>query len=85
MDSTLSPTSPEDHGPVLKNTAIAFIILETCFVILRYVSRAIIRAPSGIDDYLMPLAWLFNMAVCGVSLGKYRSRKQTCLQNLPAD
>lgn len=77
MDPSLLPKSafyPDDRGHQLKNTAIAFIVVETLFVGLRYVSRYLIRSRSGADDWLMPLAWLFNVGLCAISLGKIISR-----------
>ena len=61
---------PDDRGHQLQNTAIAFIVVETLFVGLRYVSRYLIRSRRGADDFLMPLAWLFNVGLCGISIGK---------------
>lgn len=60
----------EYSGSVLSNTAIAFIILSTLFVGFRYVSRWMIKVPRGVDDYLVPCAWIFNIAMCGVTLGE---------------
>ena len=62
--------SSEYIGSVLSNTAIAFIVLETIFVGFRYVSRYMLSAPTGVDDFLVPVAWIFNLAMCGVTLGE---------------
>jgi hypothetical protein len=73
MDPSKLPPSaflPDDRGHQLKNTAIAFMVVETLFVGLRYVSRYLIRSRSGADDWLMPLAWVFNIGLCGVAIGK---------------
>ncbi|KAL1957329.1 hypothetical protein VTO42DRAFT_6118 [Malbranchea cinnamomea] len=68
MDPNTPSPSPESIGHVLRNTALAFIVLESVFVVCRYVSRYQIQAPTGADDFLMPLAWVFNVALCGITI-----------------
>lgn len=70
MDQTIPPPSADSIASVLSNTAIAFIVMETAFVAFRYVSRYMIRAPTGVDDFLIPFAWLFNVALCGITIGR---------------
>ena len=56
-------------GGRLRDTAIAFIVLEVGFVTLRYVSRALGKLPLGVNDYLMIPAlvvWLGSVE-CPVS------------------
>lgn len=57
-------------GYILQNTAIAFIVLETVFVALRYLAQRIGRKPFGIDDWLMMPAWLFCFGANIAPLGK---------------
>jgi hypothetical protein len=71
MDPSLLPSSPESQGHILMNTAIAFAVIECFFVAMRYVSRNLIRAETGVDDYLIPLALISNLGLCGVSMGMY--------------
>src|SRR5690625_3493294 len=81
MDPSLLPESaflPDDKGHQLKHTAIAFIVVETLFVGLRYFSRYLISSRSGADDWLMPLAWLFSVGLCVISLGKTIPRTPFC-------
>lgn len=62
-------------GNGLMNVAIAFIVLSTVFVALRFISRFQIReAPSGSDDYLIIPAYLFELALCISGIGWCRLR-----------
>lgn len=75
-NATMAPSFPpgyEDEycGNILINTAIAFIVLETVFTILRYTAQRLIRKPFGIDDWLMIPAWLFCMGTNVCALGKF--------------
>ncbi|TAQ91354.1 hypothetical protein B7494_g345 [Chlorociboria aeruginascens] len=60
--------SDETIGYRLSGVAIAFIVLETVAVGLRYVARYIGGTRGGADDYLMLPALLFNVALCALSL-----------------
>lgn len=57
-------------GSILRNTAIAFIVLQVVFTGLRYVSRYVGGMPIGLDDFLILPALIFNLALCAVSMGK---------------
>lgn len=62
---------PEGYiGYEFENTAIGFMVVETCFVLLRYYARHRAGTPLSIDDFLLPFALVFNYAVQGVSIGK---------------
>ncbi|OCL04356.1 hypothetical protein AOQ84DRAFT_346335 [Glonium stellatum] len=66
--STQQAASSENIGNQLQNAAIAFIVLDTLFVSLRYVARYISGVRVGVDDFIIPLALIFNIGLCGVSL-----------------
>lgn len=55
-------------GYLFKNVAIAFIVLQTFFVGLRFLARHLNSTPMGADDILVPLSLIFNYALCGVSI-----------------
>jgi hypothetical protein len=57
-------------GDQLVNAAIAFIVIETCFVGLRFFARHVAGTPLSWDDVLIPMALVFNYGLCGVSIGK---------------
>lgn len=56
----------ENIGYRLTDTAIAFIVLDTVFCLLRAWARKFIKAPLGWDDALVSLGFLFGI---GVSIG----------------
>jgi len=60
----------EYRGNVLRDTAIAFIILELIAFGLRVAARRINRVQYGWDDALMILALLSNLAVSTAALCK---------------
>lgn len=65
-----SPALPfDDQSLRLERTAVAFAVIESAFVALRYVSLYLKRTRQGPDDILMPLGWLFNMALVSCALG----------------
>ena len=61
----------QDDSGTLYGVAIAFIILETIFVGLRYYSRYLIKAKLGIDDMLMVPALLSAVSVAALLIGAY--------------
>ena len=65
-------TSPPEGniGRVLENTAIAFIVVLTVLVILRYCARYTAKTPWGWEDLLIPFAYLSNLGICVVSIGR---------------
>ena len=70
--ATLPPDAiPNDFiGNEFVHTAIAFAVVETCLVALRYYARYIGQAPLGVDDILLPFALLFSYGQQGISIGK---------------
>jgi len=68
--SRLEELPQGDRGYVFQNVAIAFIILETLAVALRFYARQQVVAPMGIDDIFVTIALVSNLALCGISLGK---------------
>ena len=67
----LPPGYAEEYsGDRLRDTAIAFIVLEVGFVTLRYISRALGKLPIGIDDYLMIPALVVCLGVDALSIGQ---------------
>jgi hypothetical protein len=57
-------------GNILQGVAIAFIVLAVVFVGLRYVSRYLKGMGLGLDDFLVLPALIFNITLCGISIGK---------------
>ena len=49
-------------GDTLVAVGTVCLVLTTIFGALRYVARRIAMADLGLDDYLLPPAWLFNTA-----------------------
>lgn len=60
-------------GYEFENTAIGFMVVETCFVALRFYARHIAGTPLSVDDVLLPLALLFNYGLQGISIGELRA------------
>ena len=62
----------------LSKACIGFIVINTVFVILRFVSRMYIRRlPLWWDDYTIIPAYLGNLGVCIAGLGSYKSFSAT--------
>lgn len=58
----------EDKSAPLFNTAIAFIVVQTVFVVLFYISRYINKTANGIEFWcFMPLAYIFSIGLCVVA------------------
>ena len=57
-------------GYRLEGTAIAFIILETAFFVLRGWSRRLQKAHLGWDDVLIIPAYIFALSECIYSIRK---------------
>jgi hypothetical protein len=54
----------EDRGPSIIITASIFIVLSTLFVGLRYYARYLMRTPFGVQDVIVPFAWLAEVGLC---------------------
>lgn len=67
-----SLTSPPEGniGRVLENTAVAFIIVLSALVTLRYCARYTAKTPWGWEDFLVPFAYLANIGICVISIGR---------------
>ena len=59
----------ENVGYKVVITAIVFILLDSLFVILRYVARHLGRVPAGLDDYLIAAAWVVGLGESVLSIG----------------
>jgi hypothetical protein len=74
MAVPISSTDPvylsEDVGPTVLGTASLMIILATGFVGLRYYARYLTNTSIGIEDFIVPLAWLAEMGLCITGIGK---------------
>lgn len=58
-------------GDNLFATSIIFIVLNTLFFVLRFLSRKLVHdARLGPDDYLMIPAYIFNMACCAMGISE---------------
>jgi hypothetical protein len=64
-----SEISRDFIGNEFVNTAIAFAVVESLLVILRYYARYVGRRPLGVDDILLPFALLFAFAQEGIAIG----------------
>jgi hypothetical protein len=74
MDSSKDMTIEflaEDMGPTVIATASVMIFLCTTFVVLRYYSRYLTNMPLNIEDVIIPFAWIAEMGLCIVGIGKY--------------
>ncbi|KAF2018438.1 hypothetical protein BU24DRAFT_170900 [Aaosphaeria arxii CBS 175.79] len=62
------PPSPEflaeTIGPHLIAASCVFIVLSTAFVALRYWARYLTHTKFGIEDVLIPFAWLAEVGLC---------------------
>lgn len=68
----LQPTD-NDIGRQLRNVAIAFIVFESFFTILRCLARIIRKIRFSWDDYLMLPSLLAGVCLCILSLSKTTS------------
>ena len=66
----------EDIGHRLVNTAIAFIVILTAFVLLRIKARMLRDRSWKWQDIFVPLAYISNIAVCIVSIREEDPRPQ---------
>jgi len=61
-----------DHGYILQNVAIAFIVLDVAFVGLRIYTRAMKGTRAQLNDYLVLLGLLFNIGLAIEAILLYR-------------
>ena len=60
----------EYRGRTPVAVAIAFLIVETLCVILRFYARRIGKVPWGADDILILPGFIFCAALCGCIIGE---------------
>lgn len=60
----------EDIGPTVIATASCMIIFCTVFVGLRYYARYLTQTRFGVEDVIIPFAWLAEMGLCIVGIGE---------------
>lgn len=60
----------EDIGPTITATASLMIIFCTVFVGLRYYARYLTSTKFGAEDVIIPFAWLAEMGLCAVGIGR---------------
>jgi hypothetical protein len=60
----------EDKGPTIIATASMTIILSTLFVVLRYYARFLTSTSLGVQDLIVPFAWLAEVGLCVNSISK---------------
>ena len=70
----------EYHGKPIKVVAILFIVLDTVFVGLRFLSRQLQTAKYGWDDYLIIPAWLSAVGLMIALLGEWNHRRWSNLK-----
>jgi hypothetical protein len=65
QDETLSAANyNESSGDMLQTAAIAFIAVNTLFVVLRFYARHITKAGLGWDDFFISVGYVFNIGLC---------------------
>lgn len=50
--------------------SIPFTVLTTIFLGLRFLSKRLMRSRSGLDDLLLVVAYLVNVGLCAVVIGR---------------
>lgn len=74
--ASLPPSAiPNDFiGNEFVNTAIGFMVVETCLVALRYYARYLSQVSVGMDDVLLPFALLVSYGQQAIGIGKRKLR-----------
>lgn len=68
--SSLSPEYlAEDRGHVLVAIAVLFMVVDSLFVALRFYAQRLNKTPIGLDDVLIPFAWLVQFGICILGIG----------------
>jgi hypothetical protein len=60
----------EDTSPTLIATASLMMISCTVFVGLRYWARYLNQTSFGAEDVMLPFAWMAEMGLCIVGIGR---------------
>ena len=61
----------EYSGNVLIGVCSAFIALETIFIALHFYARSLREPEWRWEELLLPVAWVINMALCGLCISVY--------------
>lgn len=73
MAASISPERMLEYsGDTLRDVSIAFIVLVTLAVALRFVALRLSEKPLSIDDILTIPGYLCSVGLCILSLGKSR-------------
>ena len=59
----------EDAGGVLDAISIAFAVLTSVFLVLRFYAKTLTAAPFGLDDVFLVSAYVVNLGMCAMGLG----------------
>jgi hypothetical protein len=74
MDAERQQYSPEylaeDIGKTLIIISVLFICLDTIFLGLRFYTQKLTRAPVGLDDFVIPLAWFTHVGLCILGISR---------------
>ena len=62
------------NGPAIIGTGVAFSILTTAAVGLRFLSKRVINAPFGVDDWLLLVALLLYIVAEALVIRGKRSK-----------
>ncbi|TVY75857.1 hypothetical protein LSUE1_G007077, partial [Lachnellula suecica] len=58
----------EYSGNILIGVCAAFVILETVFLALRFYAKSLTQLEWTWEDFLLPLAWVFNIGLCALCI-----------------
>ena len=62
-------------GNRLLATSIAFLVIDTFFVALRFLAQHLRPIKYGLDDLFIALAWLFMVLECAINIGELETFK----------
>lgn len=61
----------DDEGYILVNVSIAFAVLTSVFLGLRFWAKAFTAQNFGLDDTFLLLAYVVNLGMCAISIRKF--------------
>lgn len=68
----------EDTGPVLQGASIAFAVLTTIFLALRFYTKQFTGAVGyTIDDVFLMVAYVLNLGMCALGVSKSSTLPKT--------
>lgn len=73
----------EDSGKTLVAISALFICLDTIFLGLRFYTQKLTRAPLGLDDFVIPFAWLTHVGLCILGISKCSTASRMKWTNIP--